>query len=698
MNPLFQSSAGPNNKTAPSNGLNNAAPSVRHTFNRFNNGYTNYTTANYGEYTPFFNQICNPADRKKFKSVSQIRTLTLNSPLYSKMKMNKDYFFVPNDAILPINWQKIYRNPSQGDDVPNDANTVLFSLDPIITFVQKYCQALVSFFNPSVTDDVAKIAGRYIYRGFPLMDAFLSSSGMLSRLGYNLSHCVTFTVTDKSPAPSSSQLYPTWDRFTEVYYPILFANGSFPFSFEAGGLGYIFSILDTDNVMNFAYPNTITISPKDALSLFRYFIDNIDNSSNTTEFDDFLISHKGSKDIDIAVSTTFPSVVLDEQNTVFNYDQCVAYNLCCAQFYSNGNVDSVYNAELYRDMLGSHVHIFNGGFDTFAYNGINTQYDMVSGHYMKIAFDVATGVIFDPTGIASLNTSKLYSSLDYLRNIFCLQNSLKYGDYFTGSHTRPLAVGDVTAPVVGDAVSAIDVTKAIAYQRFLNVVVKLKNSFADYLRSLFGTLPAPDYHEAKFVSHSEGSVDGFEVANTTTDNQGNLVTLLHSVNENFEFELECDMPGIAIGIVSFVSSRAYCQTKDRMFMRRDRYDMFNPMLQTIGDQPILGYEKNSLYSTPYGYVQRYMEYKQRYNIASGAFDDTLKSYCIICDSPTSSANSLELISPNVNSVSIRLTPRELDRYFKNQSAWSYGNSFHFICEFDNQCDDVREADYTPTIL
>ena len=111
---------------------------------------------------------------------------------------------------------------------------------------------------------------------------------------------------------------------------------------------------------------------------------------------------------------------------------------------------------------------------------------------MSIALDIVSA--------AGGTLSNILAALGYLRNIFCIQNALKYGDYFTGSHTRPLAVGDVTAPVVGNEVSAVDITKAIAYQRFLNVVVKLKNSFADYLRSIFGTLPAPDYHEAKFVN------------------------------------------------------------------------------------------------------------------------------------------------------------------------------------------------------
>ena len=228
MNPLFQSSAGPNNKTAPSNGLNNAAPSVRHTFNRFNNGYTNYTTANYGEYTPFFNQVCNPADRKKFKSMSQIRTLTLNSPLYSRMKMNKDYFFVPNDAILPINWQKIYRNPSQGDDVPDDVNTVIPDFDSIFQFADKYMQALTAFSSPTLKDSAIIPTGRFIYRAFPIMDAFFSSSGILSRLGYNLSHNLSINAN----LGSTEKFYPTWDRFTETLYMMMFFSGVFPFSFE----------------------------------------------------------------------------------------------------------------------------------------------------------------------------------------------------------------------------------------------------------------------------------------------------------------------------------------------------------------------------------------------------------------------------------------------------------------------------------
>jgi hypothetical protein len=327
---------------------------------------------------------------------------------------------------------------------------------------------------------------------------------------------------------------------------------------------------------------------------------------------------------------------------------------------------------------------------TFVYNGVKTQYDWLSSHF----FDSAMGNAF------SFNkaTPMSFDAIFYLRSIFDIHNTLKYGDYFSGAHTRPLAVGDVTAPVIGDKVSAVDITKAISYQRFLNVVVKLKNEMQDYLRTIFGTLPAPDYHEAKLVSHSEGAVDGFEVANTTSQDQGNLTSLLHNVQENFEFTLEIDQAGIALGVVSFVASRAYCLASDRQVHIRDRYDMFNPMLQNIGDQPVLGVEKSGFFAQPFAYHSRFMEYKQRVNIASGAFVDKLRSYCIISDSLFEPSNALEVLAQNLTPAYIRLTPREFDRFFVVDGSWSYGNNYHFICEFDNESDDIREADYSPSIL
>lgn len=688
MNPLYSGGSSQNNVTAPSNSLNTAAPAVRHSFNRFPNTYTHYTSCEYGEYTPFYVQECNAADKKKFKSVSQVRTLSLKTPLYSGMKMNKDYFFVPYDALLPFNWQKIFKNPSQGDDVPDDANTFIPDVHKVVQLMTTFVNWLRAF---KTEDTHRPLILRSILRAIPLMDAFFSASGLCSRMGYNFGSVFRFKVGNTA--------YTSWDRFAEVLYPAIFsATGdvanAFSITWDAKrDLVIYVSISSKDDVAAASdFPRHILLSPKDCLAVWRYFNDSCNSPS--TAWCTAISSNEIFNSVTLSIVDN--GLASDGQNQVFNYSRMAAYNICCAQFYSNGQVDSVYNAQLYRELLSAHIAplLQNNAFHTFVYNGVNVPYDYLSGHYFLIALNAVLGWDYTDEN----DTPSVEKGIAYLSSIMCMQNSLKYGDYFTGSHTRPLAVGDVTAPVVSNSVSAVDMTKAISYQRFLNVVVKLKNDFAAYLSSIFGTLPAPDYHEAKFVSHSEGSVDGFEVANTSSDDQGNLVTLLHSVNENYEFTLECDMPGISLGIVSFVASRAYSQIKDRFFMVRDRYDMFNPMLQTIGDQPILAAEKSPYHFYPFGYQGRYMEYKQRVNIASGAFQDTLRSYCIISDTPFVTSNGIELACPVLCPIYIRLLPRELDRFFVNQSAWSYGNSFHFICEFKNDVDDIRDADYSPSIL
>lgn len=702
MNPLMQKGNGSSNAaTNPTNSLNTATPSVRRSFNRFNNSYVHYSTANYGEYTPFFVQEMNPADLKKFRSKIQVRSESLKTPLYTGVKMNKDYFFVPYDALLPNNWQKIFKNPSQGDDVPEDANmaSLNFLTDSgLRVLVDNYVSAL-NYLRRYPTSSTAGVditrrenASFVVYFGFPLMDAFLSSSGICARMGTPFAHLFTFKIDN---------IRYTWDRLTEVVFPTLFVNAmqfGFRFSSSKTDIDYSFVIdSSVQGVKSFLVnlnvsPSIAKLSPKDVIALFRYYPSCMYGYNDYKEYYQSLDFSELAKLKDISFDVVSPLPLASTQDAVFNYSRMAAYALSCSQFYSNGNVDSVYNAQLYRDMMSSFVRQFLPASVsmTFLYNGVNTQYDWLSSRY----FDVALANAFSWNTATNLNLSSLF----YLRSIFDIHNTLKYGDYFSGAHTRPLAVGDVTAPVVGDKVSAVDITKAISYQRFLNVVVKLKNEMQDYLRTIFGTLPAPDYHEAKLISHSEGSVDGFEVANTTSEDQGNLTSLLHNVQEQYEFTLEIDQPGVALGVVSFVASRAYSLVSDRQIHIRDRFDMFNPMLQNIGDQPVLSIEKSGFFAEPFAYHSRFMEYKQRVNVASGAFVDKLRSYCIISDSLFEPSNALEVLAQNLTPAYIRLTPREFDRFFVVNGSWSYGNNYHFICEFDNESDDVREADYSPSIL
>lgn len=703
MNPLFNSgNSSANQATAPSNVANQSTPVVRRSFNRFNNSYAHYTSALYGEYVPFYVQEVNPTDSKKFKSKIQVRTDTLISPLYSNVKMNKDYFFVPYDALLPFNWDKIYKNPSQGDDVPSDAS---FTLE---NFYTSFLPSLLARLQLAIRgfNDLSSYAKAFFVFSLPLLDDLFSTSGSFSRMRCPLSHLVSFYFLPQGVPSTGKEGHFSWDRFTELLYPALFKDGmTFTLYLDPDLTTPIHIIIDSSSTADFM-PISISskqryanVTPKTFISLLRYYPHCFASEESMLSFDSlsldlgpYLLSQFSTKSMFAASSA---------QDSSLNYSRFAAYSMCCAQFYSNGQVDSVFSAQLYRDMLSSYVNdcyisVESSPVTSFLYNGVKTPYDWLSSHYFAKCFTKMLSGFASSAGDFS-DISAALSALMYCRAIFDIHNCIKYGDYFTGAHTRPLAVGDVTAPVVGSSVSAIDMTKALLYQKFLNVVVKLKNDISDYLKSIFGTLPAPDYHEAKFVSHSEGQVSGFDVANTA-ENQGNLCSLLHDVNENFEFDLQCNQAGVCLGVLSFVSSRAYCMTSDRQCHYVDRYDMYNPMLQGLGDQSILSVEKSGLHSVPFAYQSRYGELKQRTNYASGAFIDKLRTYCIISDSPFIDSNCLEVLSPNLSPAYIRLLPTEFNRFVKQSGSWSYGNDYHFIVEVNNDVDDVLEMEYSPNVL
>lgn len=701
MNPLFNSgNSSANQATAPSNVANQATPAVRRSFNRFNNSYAHYTSALYGEYVPFYVQEVNPTDSKKFKSKIQVRTDALLTPLYSNVKMNKDYFFVPFDALLPFNWDKIYKNPSQGDDVPDDAS---FSFRNFYSSVKSLLNAFVNLFKQF--NSLTPYSKGLCLLMLSLLDDFFSTSGSMSRMRCPLSHLVKFRYSTSSA--SAHSVLSSWDRFMDIVLPLLFKSGS-TFTMQLSPSDSLQVVLTIDNSvttrhMDIDITSTIRsgrVTSKTMIAVLRYFPSAFVNENSFENFKDLSIDDSG------IVLSSLVSIMnfgfgVNSQDNVLDYSRFAAYSMCCAQFYANGQVDSVFSAQLYRDLLSSYVNDFylsvaDTPVTSFVYNGVKTPYDWLSSHYFAEAFRVLSIGLGRPNETYA-SVQPVIAAMMYLRSIFDLHNCIKFGDYFTGAHTRPLAVGDIAAPVVGNSVSAIDMTKALLYQKFLNVVVKLKNDISDYLKTIFGSLPAPDYHEAKFVSHSEGQVSGFEVANTA-DEQGNLCSLLHEVNENFEFDLQCNQAGVCLGILSFVSSRAYCMTSDRQCHYVDRYDMYNPMLQGLGDQSILSVEKSGLHPVPFAYQSRYGELKQRTNYASGAFIDKLRSYCIISDSPYIDSNCLEVLCPTLSPVYIRLLPTEFNRFVRQSGSWSYGNDYHFIVEVNNEVDDVLEMEYSPNTL
>lgn len=665
MNPLYQTNDSPNAATQPTKAVNRQGVSVPRSHNTFDMSYFMYKTQHYGTLEPFFVMEGVAGDKIPLQSSHDVRTFPMSSPFLSKLKLNKDYFMVPMQAILPNSWEYIFKNPSQGDDVPEDAYCRL-SLEALFIQLHTFQAKCIDSFTDTQN---GQIAFRNYLGATLLLDIIFSSGGLLYNLGYNTSRVAKIKSNDGT-------VY-SFDQFLDICYGYIDIR-SFSITLDGKVFNYVSDASKQDNTHTY-------VSKHQIIDLLRQYFPYITSSD--------IVLNQGQ------LARKF-YYLQESFLTDVDLSRVFAYQLACYQYYVNPQVDFIYNSQLWRDnlftLIANALSSVGGDLSpvTFSINGISVVYDFTSKRYLNFLFD-----LFPAMSATETTFKHAFSVYSF---VFGYNSALKFGDYFTDSRTRPYAPGDMNAPVVANNVSAIDITKSISMQRFLNSVVRLGNNFGDYLRGIFGTTPSPDYHFPKFISHQEFDISGFEVANTS-DSQGNLVTNLKSQDDKFAFEVEVDMPCILIGISYFVMPSVYSQTIDRHFFHLDRFDMFNPMLQFIGDQPVNYKELTTYYynaggsDDTFGYQSRFAEYKQRYSIAAGGFSDNLPAWAYVVDKVIGSERNI-LPFTKQSPYFIRCLASDFDRFLSGLTGNSLAHDFHFIVVYNNKCVCNRPMEVNPNIL
>lgn len=648
-NPLYNTNDSPNNATQPAKAVNDSQVFVNRNRNTFDLSYFNYKTQRFGQYEPFFVMEGVPGDTIPLSSSHNVRSLPLKSPFLSSLTLSKDYFMVPMQAILPNTWEMIYANPASGDDVPGDVNCVwnIFNIQLLLGR------------DLSALSGVSKIKLAF------LLESIFSSASLPAQLGY--------TMQDTLKANTSS-----FDYAFNAFFTGLYDQGrTFTFTFPDNSSTTIDSnVLPISVVADFIRQNYIYLT---SISLPNAEVPFTTLTEWYSEHKQFL--------------QTWSVIYL-------NVSRILAYQLSCHQFYVNTKIDPIYNAQIYRDnyfyllqklALDSKQPALS--YKSFTKNGISVPYDFFSQHYFQVVTNAIAQITITDSIIDSLSDVYFY--------IFSFNRVLKFGDYFTSSRTQPLGAdvhGQMDVPVIGNKVAAIDMSKSIVMQRFLNNVVKLGNDFGEYLRGIFGREPSPDYHFPKFIAHQEFDVSGFEVANSTETGQGSMVTNLQSGSDKYAFEVTIDMPCILLGISNFNCPRLYGNARPRFLFHKDRFDMFNPMLQYIGDQAVHRVELNTDSSSEddvFGYNSRNSEYKQAFSVASGGFLYELPSWTFVADfGPDYSAIPSQHQGPEF----IRVYPFEFDRFFATLSGLSLSQAFHFIVVYNNKVMASRPMAVNPSIL
>ena len=646
------------------------APTSR---SRFDLSYHNFITPSYGKITPFLSLETVAGDKVPIRSTHKVRSYTLKSPLMSDVYMQKDFFAVPMECILPLNWQKIFANPVVGDDVDSiqcncvfDPSSILPSLLNVLTYFESG-------------------AGWQPAKGLNLLflgEKLLSKGSLFSNFGINLWSSFFFNsgyIDDN--ANGYRQDVNTGDDYDDIidlvlgYLRFVVFDGT---PYRTISVSYV----QLDSSLSEGYEiKTRDFSPKNFQD-DEYFEDCLDfcREHYLTAFEIKNIEQIGFTVSGIAASTSYPQVKL-------NISPIIAYQICCAHYFTNDRIDYIYSAELYRQMMRG--FLTNYSTDTFDYNGVPMLYDELSGHWISKVSSLAASLA---------DNLATYKAWYYLINLFCINNSLRFSDYFTGSRLTPLAVGNTDISVNANQVSVIDVTRNIQIQRFLNLVNKTGRKFEEYVGKLFGTYVAPDYHNPIYLGKIRDKVISYETENTGAAQQthaNSVTSTFSSTGNNFAIEFNSDRPCIVIGLCSFDIPRVYSRTISRDALHIDRFDYYNPFMQFIGDQDVntleLGYSRGD---REFSYQSRHAEYKTKYPICSGGFakQNVLPSWQFVADLQYEPSDTLD-------ANFIRSRRSELDKFYVALTGESPATRFHFICDFYNDMSSVsRPMVANPNIL
>lgn len=675
--------------THQGNPVNDSKSTAPRSESHFPLSYIQMDTAQFGQLKPHFVVDVVPKDRRMMlRCDHEIDSYTLKAPLKQNISIKKDYFFVPKEAILPLQCERVITNPNIGDDVPDLTNTV------VKNFRKRLCSLIQTYLAVMADEPVSAQSLDYCLHLVLVMRYFLSNGSLLDSLGYSCSGIMSY---DKN----SDDILLSFDSFFDEFCSVVRIHVS---SFQVNCINISDGSTIPGTLHDVYCKAPIPTRHHSGLTL-RSFLEWSEDYPNFQVGTITYASGFSATSLFTELKGIFAklkkTVLSLEDGQPFNYERAAAYQLVCSHFYSNDAVDFVYEANLYRQVVQSCIDsLYDNGFFSgsrkFAWNGLSLDYDSLSGQFM----DQAISLVADTSDTPATNLPQLRMLHVYFSLIFGYRRSLRFVDYFTAAKSRPLAIGDTSVAVdSSNKVDVVDVTRSIQWQRFFNSVNRTGRKISEYIKGLFpGNTMAPDYHNPLYLGHTSDVIYASNVENTASEQltEPNSVTsTLKSNASKYAFEFDCDRYGVVIGIEYFDVQRMYSHATDRQFFHVNRFDMFNPFLQFIGDQKIFKEEIDDTNQSEaaFGYQLRHMEYKQRINRACGGFVENLPGWSFLADNVEGLAPSSH-ISPDY----IRSSACELDPFYVSLSGYSYGSYFHFIIKTVNECESDRPMVYTPQIL
>lgn len=644
-----------------------------------------FQTDRYGEYAAIDAWNVIARDKLNIRIPHEMRSGMLKGPLMQSMSTKHDLFFVAKQAMLPKNWEKLEITPTQGDIVPEDANTCIDKLENYIaTIMSNWKEKIQDIINDEEPTEIKVLTNLIKFALFGEM--FYTKGCLMNNLGKPMFRYFKNNLsTNKKHKHSYGYFFDELMKILKTYFP----DGFLYTPYNGHEQKAVWSNPDEKEMS----VRTMLCKMRDD---FSFEVDKA--TEDITNWEDLItdISNVTSK-IDFKVT--------ESSEKPFNYERLLAYQIVCAHYYSNDKIDYVYTADLWRNLMFNYYTAANGvggtQQPTFQYNGLTCTYDTLSGKIVGYILENINNYI----NYEQSTTVKeiFHNAVAFIRAIFQFNRSLRFMDYFTGARSKPLAVADYNVAVEDNMVSVIDITKRTLTQKLGNALNKVGNKIESQIKELLGVEMAPDYHNPFWLGHTSDSIGAAESEGTGEalfDSNARpgisaSVAAFKSNSGSMQFEVTTDRKGIVIAIRYYEIPRVYVNTTNRFFFIRDKWDEYDPYMQFTGDQPIFRDEliHDADHDEYFAYCGHDMQYKQATARATGGFVEDLPGWLFIADQNRTDAN-LEEIGPSY----IRSLQTEIDELFQSLIGYSYDTYYHFEVKQNLDVTAKRPMAYNPGIL
>lgn len=212
-----------------------------------------------------------------------------------------------------------------------------------------------------------------------------------------------------------------------------------------------------------------------------------------------------------------------------------------------------------------------------------------------------------------------------------------------------------------------DMRMAFQLQKWMERNARTGNRYIEYLKSNFAVSPKDErLQRPEYIGGSVFNVLISEVLQTSesTDNsaQGNMTGHGIGAGKSHIGSYYATEYGLILGLLSVMPSQSYMQGVNRQWLRKTRYDFYNPVFANLSEQKILKgevyYSGTSSDEDGFGFQGMYDELRYKPNLVCGALRSDLFDWTM--------ARKFDS-APELNEAFIEQSPEDMNHIFIEQT-------------------------------